>query len=220
VWNVAEGPWSRRLRLGVVSRRAGLVAATIVILLAGCSDGTPTPAATGTAPVSDGSTAAPSAAPPPVSESPANSPGSTSTALIPGANCLTGTWRLVRFIGLGEMSTYGTGQGGDVTVTFDDGAYTLVGKGKTPIRVNLAGESADLRIDGTVKGTYQPDGESMAFTIGEATGQGTLESGDQRETLPMASIAKVVAPSGKATIACPDKVLLIALPTVRLELER
>jgi len=60
----------------------------------------------------------------------------------------------------------------------------------------------------------------MVFTIGEATGQGTLESGDQREALPMSSIGKVVAPSGKATIACPDKVLLVALPTVRLELER
>jgi hypothetical protein len=197
-----------------------LVAVAVLLVLAGCSDGTPAPAATGTPPVSDGSTSAPSAAPRSASDSPAESPGSTSTALIPGANCLTGTWRLVRFIGLGEMSTYGTGQGGDVTVTFDDGAYTLVGKGKKPITVNLAGESAHLRIDGTVKGTYQPDGESMAFTIREATGQGTLKSGDQRERLPMASIGKVVAPSGKATIACPDKVLLIALPTVRLELER
>ena len=36
----------------------------------------------------------------------------------------------------------------------------------------------------------------------------------------MASIAKVVAPSGKATMACPNGVLAIALPTVRLELER
>jgi hypothetical protein len=202
--------------LGDVSKAAGLVAAAVLIVLAGCSNGTPTPAATSTAPVTDGSD--PQAASPSALATAA--PQSTSTALIPGANCLTGTWRLVRFIGLGEMSTYGTGQGGDVTVTFDDGAYTLVGQGKKPIRVNLAGESADLRIDGTVKGTYQPDGESMAFTIGEATGQGTLESGDQRETLPMASIAKVVAPSGKATIACPDKVLLIALPTARLELER
>jgi hypothetical protein len=189
-----------------------MLAAAVLIVLAGCSDGTPTPATTTTAPVPE--TSAPPAA------TPTTAPKSTSTALIPGVECLTGTWRLVRFAGLGEQSTYGTGRGGNVTVTFDDGAYTLVGKGKKPITVNLAGESARLRIDGTVKGTYQPDGERMAFTIGEATGQGTLESGDQRETLPMASIGKVVAPSGKATIACADRVLLIALPTVRLELER
>ena len=203
-----------------MGRLTGLVAAAVLILLAGCSDGTPTPAATGTAPVPDGSATAPKAATPSAPATTATDPKSTSTALIPGAECLTGTWRLVRFIGLGEQSTYGTGQGGDVTVTFDDGAYTLVGKGKKPITVNLAGESARLRIDGTAKGTYVPDGREMAFTVDEATGEGTLESGDQRQTLPMASIATVVAPSGKATLACPKDVLVIALPTVRLELER
>ncbi|HEV2927226.1 MAG TPA: hypothetical protein VGW74_00925 [Propionibacteriaceae bacterium] len=198
-----------------MSRLAGLVAAAVLIMLAGCSDGTPTPATTTTAPVTDGSAATPSAP-----ATTATDPKSTSTALVPGAECLTGTWRLVRFIGLGEQSTYGTGQGGDVTVTFDDGVYTLVGKGKKPITVNLAGESARLRIDGTAKGTYAPDGREMAFTVDEATGKGTLESGDQRQTLPMDSIATVVAPRGKATLACPKEVLVIALPTVRLELER
>lgn len=171
-------------------------------------------------PVPSDSTSA-TVAPPASTPSAANTdPTGTSTALIPGADCLTGTRRLVRFIGLGAQSTYGTGQGGDMTVAFDNGAYTLVGKGEKPITVSLAGESASLRIDGTVKGTYQPEGAEMAFTIGEASGQGTLESGNQRQTLPMASIARVVAPSGKATLACPGDVLTIALPTVRLELER
>jgi hypothetical protein len=124
-----------------VSRLAGLVAAAVLIVLAGCSDRTPTPATTTTAPVPE--TSAPPAA------TPTTAPKSTSTALIPGAECLTGTWRLVRFIGLGEQSTYGTGRGGDVTVTFDNGAYTLVGKGKKLITVNLAGESTRLRTDGT-----------------------------------------------------------------------
>jgi hypothetical protein len=32
-----------------------------------------------------------------------------------------GRYRLVRFVGVGEKGTYGTGQGGDVTVTFDKG---------------------------------------------------------------------------------------------------
>jgi hypothetical protein len=189
----------------------GLVSAGVLIVLAGCSDGTPTPVATSSAPAPDGSEAVAPAATP--SEK-------TSTALIPGADCLDGTWRLVRFIGLGEQSTYGTGQGGDVTMTFDDGAYRLVGKGKKPIRVNLAGQAGDLWIDGTAAGNYAPDGGEMAFTIDKATGEGTLESGDKRQTLPMASIAQVVAPEGKATLACPNDVLGIALPSVRLELER
>jgi hypothetical protein len=45
-------------------------------------------------------------------------------------------------------------------------------------------------------------------------------AGDQRQTLPMSSIANVVAPSGKATLACSKGVLAAAFPAVRLELER
>jgi hypothetical protein len=204
----------------------GLAAATALILLVGCTGG-----GAGTTPTPPGSTPTPSAASPSLvapstptgsgtPTAPGGSPTSASTALVPGADCLTGTWRLVRFIGLGEQATYGTGQGGDVTVTFDDGRYTLVGKGERPITVNLAGEAANLTVDGTVSGTYQPDGAEMSFTIGEATGQGTLQAGDQKQTLPMASIGQVIAPRGKATLACPENVLLVALPTVRLELER
>ena len=200
-------------------RVAGLVAAMAVLVLGGCSGGGgATPTSTPTAPASSASAAAPSsAAPTPTGPS---SPAGTSSALVPGANCLTGTWRLVRFVGLGEQSTYGTGQGGDVTVTFDNGRYNLVGKGRRPITVNLAGTGAHLLIDGTVAGTYQPKGSTMTFTVGKATGEGTLQAGNQRRTLPMASVAQVIAPRGEATLACPKNVLLVALPTVRLELER
>jgi hypothetical protein len=202
-----------------VSRVAGLVAAVAMLVLAGCSGGgAEAPTSTPAAPEPSASAASPSAAAPTPSGS--SSPSSTSTGLVPGANCLTGTWRLARFVGLGQQATYGTGQGGDVTVAFDSGRYTLVGEGKRPITVNLAGEAADLRINGTVEGTYQPSGASMTFTVGKATGQGTLEAGGERETLPMASIAQVIAPRGEATLACPENVLLVALPTVRLEFER
>ena len=204
-----------------MNRLAGLVlTVTALLLMAGCSSGggqattpTPEPSAPNTA-VASPSPVAPSTAAGP------STPAGTSTALIPGADCLTGTWRLVRFVGLGEQATYGTGQGGDVTVTFDNGRYELVGKGQRPITVNLAGESAQLRINGTVAGTYQPDGAEMSFTIAKSSGEGTLQSGDQRQTLPMESIGQVIAPRGKATLACPNNVLLVALPTVRLEFER
>jgi hypothetical protein len=201
---------------------AGLVAATVVILLAGCSGGGPagtTPTPTASEPSASAASPSPVAPSTTVGSTPTVTPDSTGT-LVPGADCLTGTWRLVRFIGLGQSSTYGTGQGGDVTVAFDNGRYTMVGKGREPITVVLAGQTARLTVDGTVTGTYQPDGAEMGFTIGEATGQGTLQAGNQKQTLPMASVGQVIAPRGKATLACPDKVLLIALPTVRLELER
>lgn len=199
-----------------MSRVAGLVAAMTLLVLAGCTGGRPeTPTPTPSAPGS--STPSSPVAP---STSASATPTGTPTGLVPGADCLTGTWRLVRFVGLGEQSTYGTGQGGDVTVAFDKGRYTMVGQGQRPITVNLAGSAADLTIDGTVQGSYQPAGAEMGFTIDEATGQGTLKAGGQKQSLPMAQIGQVIAPSGKATLACPQGVLLIALPTVRLELER
>ena len=205
-----------------MSRRTGLLAATVLVLLVGCSGSgaggtTPTP----TAPAPSAPTAPPSPVTPSTpAESASAEPSDGAATLVPGASCLSGTWRLVRFIGLGQSATYGTGQGGDVTVAFDNGRYTLVGQGQEPFTVVLAGQTATLTVDGTVAGTYQPDGAEMAFTIGEATGQGTLEAGNQKQTLPMASIGQVIAPRGKATLACPSDVLLIALPTVRLELER
>ena len=203
-----------------MSRVAGLVAAVAMLVLAGCSGGeAEAPASTPAASAPSVPAGSPSAAAP---STPAgsSSPSGTSPALVPGADCLTGTWRLVRFVGLGQQATYGTGQGGDVTVTFDNGRYNLVGRGQRPITVNLAGESAQLTIDGTAEGTYQPDGGEMSFTVGKTTGQGTLQAGSERQTLPMASIGQVIAPRGRATLACPENVLLIALPTVRLELER
>lgn len=201
-------------------RQAGLLAATALVLLGGCSGNGGPPTAPSLTPV----TAAPSisgpATPPSTAPVPTGTPDGTSTGLVPGADCLTGTWRLARFVGLGDQSTYGTGQGGDVTVAFDDGRYSMVGKGQEPVIVTLAGSAAELVIDGTVDGTYTPAGTEMAFTIGGATGEGTLEAGGQKQRLPMAQVAQVVAPSGKATLACPSGVLLIALPAVRLELER
>lgn len=187
-----------------MSRVAGLVAAAALIMLAGCG-GDPQPPAASTPPAEPSSASA--------------APGSAGPSVL-GAECLNGTWRLVRFIGLGASATYGTGQGGDVTVEFANGRYTLTGQGKRPYTVNLAGETARLFVDGTAAGTYQPDGTEMTFAVGKATGQATLQAGDQKQTVPMESVSKVIAPQGKATLACPEKVLLIALPTVRLELER
>ena len=105
-------------------------------------------------------------------------------------------------------------------MTFGKGRYTLVGNGSKPIRVNRAGESADLRIDGTVKGTSAPDGKVMAFKIDDATGKASVVYGTERQTLPMASVAEMVAPTGKARLACSRHDLTITLDSVRLKLKR
>ena len=103
---------------------AGLAAA-VLVMLAGCTGGGGT--STPTIPSSAPSASAPSSST--ASSTPAGTPSSTSSVLVSGADCLPGTWRLVRFVGLGQQATYGTGQGGDVHVTFDDGRYNLVGEG-------------------------------------------------------------------------------------------
>ena len=93
--------------------------------------------------------------PPPQAASP-NAPNpSASSPATPDAKCLDGRYRLVRFVGVGEKGTYGTGEGGDVTVTFDNGSYLLRGAGKDPIKLTLAGQTADLLVNGTVSGDYQ-----------------------------------------------------------------
>ena len=198
-----------------MSRLAGLVAAGSLIVLAGCTDGPPSPAAGGTAPVP----ASPTSAGTPSAHAKAKST-TTKTTPVPGSECLRGTWRLVQFTSHGGWYDFGTGRGGDVTIAFSKRGYTVVGNGKKPMRVKRAGVSADLLIDGTVKGTSAPDGKVMAFKIGHAIGKATVVYGNERQALPMASVAEMVAPTGKARLSCSEKVLAITLDSVRLQLKR
>ena len=115
-----------------MSRIAALVASALLIVLAGCSNDAEPPAATD--PPSVSSTAAPSAAP----RTPA-----PSTAVDAGS-CLQGRFKLARFVGVGASETYGTGEGGDVEVKFDDGKYRLTGAGEDPITLTLAGQTGHV----------------------------------------------------------------------------
>jgi hypothetical protein len=103
----------------------------------------------------------------PISESPAASatasPSASSGPAVPMNECLTGRYRLVRFVGAGERGTYGTGEGGDVTVRFDDGSYLLSGAGKEPIKLTLAGQTAGLLVDGRISGNSSRSGRAAAL---------------------------------------------------------
>ena len=133
-------------------------------------------------------------------------------------DCLSGRYRLVRFVGVGEKGTYGTGQGGDVTVTFDNGSYQLRGAGKNPIKLTLAGQNAGLLVNGTVGGDYQLQGDHATFTVGESTGSATLQVGPVKKSLPISEVANVLAPEGEASLACANDALIVTLQDVRLEL--
>jgi hypothetical protein len=182
------------------------LAAILLLALAGCygesaASGPSTP------------TAPPSQAASPDASSP--NPATSASAV---SKCLSGRYRLVRFVGVGEKGTYGTGQGGDVTVTFDNGTYLLRGAGKDPIKLTLAGHNAGLLVKGTVGGDYQLQGDRASFTIGESAGSATLQVGPVKKSVPISQVANVLAPDGEAGLACADDALIVTLQDVRLEL--
>jgi hypothetical protein len=198
-----------KTRERIMKRLLVAVAATLLLALAGCSaESAATGPSTPTSPASE-------AAPAPDASTPS---ASTSASML--SECLNGRYRLVRFVGVGEKGTYGTGQGGDVTVTFDQGTYRLRGAGKEPIKLTLAGQNAGLLVDGTIGGSYQLQGDKATFTVGESSGSATLQVGPAKKTLPISEVANVLAPEGEAGLACADDALIVTLQDVRLELGR
>jgi len=194
--------------------------------LAGCSGGSaPTgPAPSGTATVSAAPEPTTGPAPagsgaPSASTGPTPSAGASSLATLPVARCLSGSWTLVRFVAT-QQQTYGTGQGGDVTVRFTDGRYVLAGAGREPVQLALGGQTADLRVDGRSNGTYRVEGSRATFRDGSATGSATVEAGGQRQRLTMDQVANVIGLKGEGAVACTAQAMTVTLSDVRLELGR
>ncbi len=181
------------------------VAATLLLASASCSGAAASGPSTPTSP--------PPQAASPNAPSPGASPPASSVQ-----KCLSGRYRLVRFVGVGEKGTYGTGQGGDVTVTFDNGTYLLRGAGKDPIKLTLAGQTAGLLVNGSVGGDYQLQGDRASFTVGKSTGSATLQVGPVKKSLPISEVANVLAPDGEAGLSCANDALIVTLQDVRLEL--
>jgi hypothetical protein len=107
-----------------------------------------------------------------------------------------------------------------VVVTFDQGTYEVIGAGEKPITVTLAGQQAKLTVDGTLQGRYTVDGNLATFRAGEAEGSARLTAAGQTQTLKMPDVAKVLAPQGRAVLACSGERMAIATGQIRMELER
>jgi hypothetical protein len=182
-----------------------VVVAALMLAVAGCSS---SPSA--------GSTPSPTQ---PISSAPATTPMpvATPSPAAPDATCLNGRYQLVRFVGLGGRRTYGTGEGGDVTITFDDGSYLLHGAGKDPIKLTLAGQTVDLLVNGTLSGDHRVAGNQATFTAGESTGSATLRIGPLQESVTMEQVGSVLASNGAAGLACANDALIITLQDLRLE---
>jgi hypothetical protein len=187
-------------------RRLLLVAAAALILaVAGCS-GSPSASDTPSPTEPESSAIASS-----------STPAATQSSATPVANCLNGRYRLVRFVGVGEKGTFGTGEGGDMTATFNDGSYLMRGAGNDPIKLTLAGQTADLLVDGTIGGDYRVEGSKATFTVGESTGSATLTVGSSKGSVSISDVGKVLAPDGEAGLSCANDALIVTLQDVRLE---
>ncbi len=194
-----------------------LAALGVTLGLAGCT-GSPAAPTPSPSPADGGSVSA--AAPSSGTASAEPSAGaSPSLATLPASECLRGTWRLVRFVAA-SSETYGTGQGGDVTVRFTDDGYTLAGSGKKPVEVTLAGRTADLTVDGRATGSYALDGSKATFTDGPASGSATVRLGEQSQRLTMDQVTSVIGLKGEGQVACTAEAMTITLAAVRLELAR
>ena len=182
---------------------------TLLVALAGCSGDS----ASGPTPIPSSE---PPAAAPPATVGPSASPIPAG----PVNECLSGRYRLVRFAGVGERGGYGTGEGGDVTVTFNNGSYLLSGEGKEPITLSLPGPTAGLLVDGTISGNYQMQGDRATFTVGQSNGTATLSFGRLKKSLPMSQLGNVLASDGEAGVACANNELIVTLGYIRLDFVR
>ena len=170
----------------------------------------------------------PNPAPPdPSAAASATTPGSASTSgsapgqSSPAAECLRDRYRLLRFVAVGGNQAFGTGEGGDVYVTFTaDQTYLLEGRGKDPIRLTLAGTKGDLTVDGTTEGTYDLQDAQVTFTSATSKGSATLKAGGRTQKLPMTDVAAIVAPKGSAKVTCSGTSLTLTAQSVRFELDR
>lgn len=141
-------------------------------------------------------------------------------ATLPAARCLTGSYSLVRFVALGGASTYGTGEGGDVTVSFEDGRYTLRGSGKKPVVLTLAGQRAGLTVNGTVRGRYRVDGAAATFTTTSTKGASVLTLGSRQQRVSIGDVANVIGLQGTGQVACTAQAMTITRQQLRLEFGR
>jgi hypothetical protein len=181
-----------------------LFVAALMLAVAGCSSSPsasdmPSP----TQPTAAATTSDPTPAPP--------------SSARPDANCLDGRYELIRFVGVGARGTYGTGEEGDVTITFDNGSYLIRGAGQDPIKLTSAGQSADLLVDGTISGDHRVAGNKATFTVGESTGSATLSTGSSKESVQLDQVGSVLAANGEAGLACAKDALIVTLQDVRLE---
>ncbi|HEY5821752.1 MAG TPA: hypothetical protein VIT20_07240 [Propionibacteriaceae bacterium] len=179
--------------------RKVLAGLTLVLMgLVGCSGGEPDPA-------DEGATT-------PGVETP------TPTPTPEVVDCLSGSYRVVRFVGL--TSQGGSGEGGDLTAVLGAGGFTLNGGGQSPVKVTVGSQQVDLVVTGSIRGTYTTTDAGGSYAVTGTEGEAKVSAGILHRTLPMTDVANVLTPDGTGTLTCAGTGVTMTSTSSRLDLER
>ena len=133
------------------------------------------------------------------------------------ADCLSGRYQVVR---LARTSGDGSGEGGDLTATFEAGGFVLTGAGQDAVRVTVGGPDAELVVAGSIRGSYTGVGTTGTYAIAGTDGSAKITAGLLRRTVPMSEVAEVLAPEGGGTLACTETELTMTSSASRVDLRR
>lgn len=178
-----------------------LAAAAVLLAVAGCSS--------------------PSTAP-----TPTVAPSPTETSASPSAStgaCPDGSYLITALEGRGSASAVGKGSGGDIAADFDDGDLTISSDGAEPVKVDLGPTNAELRFDGTIKGTYEGDPAALRISTTGADGTVNVKGFGISRSYSAAGLAdQLIGRGATAQVTCDDAAgtAVVVLPNARLTLTR
>ncbi len=183
--------------------------AALSLILVGCSADPPP------APAPVGSSA-------PASSAPASAEPSAESTSGPVPDCLDGRYLIKSFKAVGTDQSTATGKGGDLTLSFDDGAFALASNGKDAVSITVAGDTGQLILDGKIVGSYVPaGGAKVKFTLGKSTGTAKLRSpAGKEEPISVTQVGQVLAPNGEATATCDGDKLTLKTERLTLSLQK
>ena len=176
-----------------------LVAATAVVLTAGCSSGS----------------ASPTPAPAPAS--------STASSAAPTGPCPDGAYVLTGFEGRGQAAAAGKGSGGSIAVDFTSGTFTISSDGSQPAKLDLGPVNAEMRFTGEIKGTYEGDPSALVLKTTGAHGDVAIKGFGVSRSYSAGGLAnQLIGQSATAQVTCDDAAgtAVVALPNATLTLTR
>jgi hypothetical protein len=165
---------------------------------------------------------APEPAPTPTDATePAATPSDVPSPSPTAPGCPDGSFAVSAIEGRGSASTLGKGSGGNVTMSFIGGTFTLASDGSDPIKLEVGPGTTDLRFAGQIVGSYAGDPAALTMTVSGASGTASVKGFGFNREVPMQQVADQLAPAGSTAVAsCDGDHARLELPAIVLDLTR